>query len=232
MKDQWHDSAFAEAWDRHTLPGNPTRLEQLDILTTIIADLWTEGVSVLELGIGSGQVAEMLLTRRPDLHLVGLDSSLPMLTLAQRRLQWWADHYTLIETDFQYIAWATLPRRPYGIVFSVQSLHHLPHEVQRELATHVYDTLDAGGVVLLQDRVALDRNALDQVYASVWERLERLTPCKSGWSSQYFLERLEKKEDHPASIEEHLCWLRTAGFWAACLHLHLDRALFATVKIG
>ena len=91
MKDQWHDPAFAEAWDRHTLPGNPTRLEQLDILTTIIADLGTEGVSVLELGVGSGQVAEMLLTRSPDLHLVGLDSSTPMLTLAQRRLPWWAD---------------------------------------------------------------------------------------------------------------------------------------------
>jgi hypothetical protein len=111
-------------------------------------------------------------------------------------------------------------------------LHHLPHEGQRELATHVYDTLEAGGVFLLQDRVALDRNALDQVYASVWERLERLTPCKSGWSSQYFLERLEKKEDHPASIEKHLCWLRTAGFRTACLHLHLDRALFAAVKSG
>ena len=38
------------------------------------------------------------------------------------------------------------------------------------------------------------------------------------------------KEDCPASLEEHLSWLRQVGFEATCLHLHLNRAVIAGVK--
>ena len=232
MGNQWQDGDFAEAWDRQNLPGNPTRLEQLDILTTIVADLSAEGASVLELGIGSGQVAEMLLTRRPDIHVVGIDFSSPMLAIAQRRLKRWTGQYTLVEADVQSVAWETLPRRPYGAAFSVQALHHLPKEVQRNVAHQVYDALKVGGVFLLEDQIALESRTLDPVYESTWGRLERITPLKSGWSGAYFLQRhREKKEDHhPAPVEEHLSLLRAVGFHAACIHLHLNRALFAAAK--
>jgi hypothetical protein len=35
-----------------------------------------------------------------------------------------------------------------------------------------------------------------------------------------------RKEDHVAGLEDYLAWLREAGFCAACLYLHFNRALF------
>lgn len=39
------------------------------------------------------------------------------------------------------------------------------------------------------------------------------------------LEVLAHQGDDPAGLEEHLAWFRDAGFEAACLHLHANRAL-------
>ena len=58
----------------------------------------------------------------------------------------------------------------------------------------------------------------------------RIKFTQRGGSSNDFLERLQGKEDYPASLEEHLDWLRRAGLSATCLHLHLHRALIAGKK--
>jgi hypothetical protein len=50
--------------------------------------------------------------------------------------------------------------------------------------------------------------------------LERISQTKSGWSGNDFLHKLQKKEDHPASLENQLVWLREAGFAATCLHVY------------
>jgi hypothetical protein len=36
-----------------------------------------------------------------------------------------------------------------------------------------------------------------------------------------------RKDDHVASLDQYLTWLRHAGFHAACLYLHFNRALVA-----
>ncbi|GHO56867.1 hypothetical protein [Ktedonobacter robiniae] len=56
-------------------------------------------------------------------------------------------------------------------------------------------------------------------------KLSNRSSCASD-----FLERLQGKEDYPASLEEHLDWLRRAGLPATCLPLHLRHALIAGKK--
>ena len=57
-----------------------------------------------------------------------------------------------------------------------------------------------------------------------------MSEVRSGLSGDDFLQQQQRKEDYPASLEEHLIWLRQAGFEATCLHLHLNRALIVAVK--
>jgi hypothetical protein len=83
---------------------------------------------------------------------------------------------------------------------------------------------------LLIDRIALDTTHFANLYRAMWKRLEEGRESKGGTSSNDFLERLQDKEDYPASLEEHLDWLRRAGLSATCLHLHLYRALIAGKK--
>ena len=123
-----------------------------------------------------------------------------------------------------------LPPATYSIVFSVQALHHLRQENQQKLYGSLFNLLPPGGVFLLNDRIALDPAPFADLYRSAWNRLERVSEAKSDLSGDDFLHQLEDKEDHPGTLEEHLTWLRQAGFEATCLHMHLNRALIAGVK--
>jgi ubiquinone/menaquinone biosynthesis C-methylase UbiE len=230
MKDQWQDQVFAQKWDRTNLAGNPTRIEQLDILLSVVKQEYRTGKAILDLGIGSGQVAEMIFANRPEAYIVGIDYSSVMLDIAHQRLRSFSEQYTIIQHDFLAIQELSLPQKPYQIAISVQSLHHIPHQSKKELFGYVYSLLEDDGIFLLADRVAIDVAHLSHTYIAVWERLERLAEFKSGWSGEYFLQRLQNKEDHPAALEEHLAWLCEVGFYASCLHLHLDRAVMVAVK--
>lgn len=228
--DRWNDSDFAIRWDQTSLQGNPTRTEQLDILISLIADIYREGKTILDMGIGSGLVEEQLFTRIAGVEVIGVDASPAMLDLAKQRLTVFTDRCTLIQHDFAEITKLILPARLYQVVISVQALHHLPHQEQRAVIQFVADLLPSNGVFLLMDRIALDADHFADLYRSMWKRLERVSTVKSGWSEDYFFQRLSQKNDHVASLEEQLTWLREAGLSATCLHLHLNRALVVAVK--
>ncbi len=54
--DDWENPEFAQHWDAVVSAANPSRAEQLDILTTIVERVYIPGSSILDLGIGSGLV--------------------------------------------------------------------------------------------------------------------------------------------------------------------------------
>ena len=232
MKDEWQDPGFAAEWDQETRAGigNATRAEQVDMLISYIADFYQEGNALLDLGMGSGLVEELLFARRPDAYVVGIESSQAMIDLAKARLTPFKQQYHLIYHDLADFEQIALPPATYQIVFSVQALHHLESEVQQRLYRSLFKLLPPGGAFLLNDRIAISPGPFSDLYRSAWNRLERVSEAKSSMDGDAFLERLQHKEDYPASLEEHLSWLRQAGFEATCLHLHLNRAVIAGVK--
>jgi ubiquinone/menaquinone biosynthesis C-methylase UbiE len=230
MGERWHDPGFAAEWDARNMTGNPMRAEYLQILLAIIAGEEQAGLTVLDLGVGTGRVAAPLLERLPGVRLVGVDGSAAMLDLARQRLQPYADRCILIQHDFAEIATLQLPPGVYRIALSVQALHHVPHAAQRAVLRHVYGLLEAGGLFLHAERIAIDVEHLAPVYGAVWERLEEQAEEKSGWDRERYLRRQRERHDHIATLDEHLAWLREAGFTAACVYLQLDRALFVGRK--
>jgi tRNA (cmo5U34)-methyltransferase len=232
MEDEWQNPDFAVQWDQNTLVGieNPTRAEQVDILVSIVADIYQKGTALLDLGMGSGLVEEQLFARKPDAYVVGVESSQAMIDLAKRRLVPFQQQYQLIYHDLADFEQAALPPANYSIVFSVQALHHLEPETQQKLYSSLFKLLPPRGVFLLLDRMDVDGESFADLYRSVWNRLERVSEARSGLSGDDFLQKIQRKKEHPASLEEHLAWLRQAGFEATCLHLHLNRALIAGVK--
>lgn len=230
MKDNWHNPDFAVQWDQTALVGNPTRAEQLDILVSLLADTYREGTALLDLGMGSGLVEAQLFACRPDAYVVGVESSQAMIDLAKLRLAPFQRQYRLLHYDFSDFQQVVLPPETYHIIFSVQAFHHLLPERQQALYHSLFTILPPNGIFLLLDRIALDVEPFSALYRSLWDRLERETRVKSGLSGDDFLRRLQHKEEHPASLEEQLAWLRRAGFDATCLHLHLNRALLAGIK--
>ena len=79
---------------------HPTRDEQLDILVSVLAATLPQGCRVLDLGCGTGYVDWMLLEKRSDLHLTGLDFKPDSLAEAAGALAPWQDKVTLAKADF------------------------------------------------------------------------------------------------------------------------------------
>ena len=53
--------------------GHPTRAEQLDILASLVGDLAAPGDGLIDLGIGAGYVAGLVLDAAPGLHITGIE---------------------------------------------------------------------------------------------------------------------------------------------------------------
>ena len=79
---QWQRRETATAWDAAGGKQLPTRAEQQALLLALLIESEIGDGAVLDLGIGSGLVAEQVLEALPQAELVGVDFSRPMLDLA------------------------------------------------------------------------------------------------------------------------------------------------------
>jgi len=230
----WNDRDEVKRWDAQGYTRNPMREEQLDLLLSIIADHYQPGKWVLDLGYGSGQVEKMLFERIPDARVVGIDASQEMMALAAERLADYQDQYVSIEHDLANIGALTLPAHPYQFVIAIQSLHHLTPGEMQAAYQFIYNTLKPGGLFLLLDRMKVDTSKLWSVFQSVWSRQDRIYSTTAlNHEGKDFADHeqiVRERGDLPVNQASHLTWMRDAGFEAACLHLHGNRALIAGRK--
>src|SRR5215203_1768518 len=113
--EDWTDPEVARKWDADNTSYNPTRLEQLDMLLRVLEDEYRPGTAVLDVGMGSGQVEEMLFKRVPGVRVVGTDFSEAMLALAKARLEAYATRYEVVRQDLRDVWKAKLPEYDYSV---------------------------------------------------------------------------------------------------------------------
>lgn len=221
----WQRSEEAAAWDASGGTHLPTRAEQQELLFALLAGAGIGDGAVLDLGIGSGLVAEVVLEAFPRIQLVGVDFSPPMLELARTRLARFAPRMQLCAGDLAAPETIDLPLRRYQAVFSVQTLHHLDGREKAAAFAWIAGLLEPGGLVVVVDRVKVEE-ALFADWQTVWRRLD---PEASGTYADHVAE-LAEGGDRPSTLEDQLAWLKDAGLAASCLHLYGDRAVLVGRK--
>ncbi|MGD1003244.1 MAG: class I SAM-dependent methyltransferase [Minisyncoccia bacterium] len=232
MKDEWLAAEFSKQWDVNasTGKGNPTRPEQLDILTSIIANNYHPGNLILDLGFGSGQVEELIWAKKQNIKIVGVDSSEPMIELAKKRLTPHLHNLEIIKKNVAELTRSDVPKGTYQFALSVQVFHELTDSERTKLFKEVYSILEPGGSFLILDRIAIDTNIFSESYETIRNRLEDLSPVKSEKTYEEFRRGLAAKDDQVIPVERYVELLGGAGFKATILHLHLNRALIVGVK--
>ena len=230
--EDFKDKETAQSWDADPIARNPTRPEQLDILLSILEGEYKEGKAILDIGMGSGIVEELILRRIPAAYVVGVDASEAMLEIAHRRLREYSGRYEVVVDDFTQVDTLTLPEREYQAAISVQAIHNVADEYKLPIFRFIHQTLEPGGIFLLLDRIAVETPGLFSAYSSMWHRLNSVhgASIREGDTFEDHTRKVATRGDLPASLEQHLVWLRDAGFETACLHLHANRALFAARK--
>lgn len=230
MSNKWLYPEFAQQWDTKTNNRNPIRLEQLDIVASIVADTYQEGKYVVDLGFGSGHLEEMILKRRPEARLIGIDASSAMIDIANRRLVPLSRDYRAIQHDLSDMSSLNLNGEDIQTILCVQTLHHLAPEHQNQVLTWAHNILDTKGLFLIIDRIAIDAKAFFDTYKSTWRRLDKES-LENDKNFDRYVEKITTKKDYPFTLEQNLDHLRRAGFEATCIHLHLDRAIIVAKKL-
>jgi len=223
LPDQWHDPEFVERWDAKVRAGGAHRAEQLDIVITAMDPSVPKGGRVLDLGVGTGLVAEEILRLRPDVELVGIDSSEAALEIARDRLGRFSGRLHLTRGDMV----DDMPKGAFDAVIAVQTLHHITDEAKERALGKVRDRLAPAGILVVAERLALDTAHFADEIGALRERLERLAGEGGHHSHAGVAERADHQEEWPLGLDGMLAWLGRGGFHATCLDLHLDRVVIA-----
>lgn len=165
---------------------------------------------VIDLGAGTGALAQAVLERSEDCRITLIDVDPEMLDRARARLAPHAQRTQFLERSFH----GPLPECD-AIVASL-ALHHVPTlEEKRVLYRAVRAALSADGVFANADVTIPSDPAARQADYEVWAAHLVASGIPEGRAWQHFEEWSD--EDVYFSLEEELDALRSAGLDAECL---------------
>lgn len=214
----WSDPSFASSWEAAADESNPVRRGQLDLLLELLRAY--DPSTVLDLGVGSGLVAEEVLEALPQARLTGLDSSDAMLALARERLARFQERARLVEGDVGVVSVAERIDGLPDAVFSVQTLHNLEPDAHRRALAATAQAMAPGALLVIADRYAVPPGLFD-AFRVVWDRVG----AEEGVTPGDHVEKLRVQGDQPVALATELQWLDELGFDAACLHCLGNRAV-------
>ena len=205
---------------------HPTRAEQLDILATVVADNFTAGDRLLDLGVGVGYVAHLIFAKQPATTIIGVDRKSDALSSAQESFPNF--DLTCIEGDLEAIADIAIPAGPYKAIYSALTFHDLTDAAKQSVIGWAAAHLAPGGFFLLYDRLRMTDAALFPLQQSIWARIEKEygTGMRSAPDYAAYLTDLGT-DNRPAGLDDYQKWFAEAGLAFQILHLHGNIALMA-----
>lgn len=197
-----------EAYDasiRQFIPGYETMIEgAADAVAAVSPRL------VLDLGSGSGALADALLRRKEVNAVELLDVDPEMLSVARRRLEPWGRRarFTLRSFDDAFPACDAMA--------ASLSLHHIPTmEAKAALFLRAHDALPPGGLLVNADATMPEEPAERDAVYRAWADHMVASGIEEARAWQHFQEWAG--EDTYFPLEAELAALATAGFDARCV---------------
>lgn len=158
--------------------------------------------AVVDLGTGSGTLAERILAVRPKARLIGVDADPVMLATARRRLR---GAIRTIEENFERI---DIP--PCDVVSASFALHHIPTG-RRKAAIYqrCFSSLRPGGMIVSADCYLASSTTMQKRHREAW--LSHLQRAYTRRKAQQFL-KMWAKEDVYFTLDREIKLLKDAGF--------------------
>ncbi len=210
-----------EAYDRTIRAFIPAYEEMLERAARAVAE--SRPARVIDLGAGTGALAQAVLQRCEGASVELIDADAEMLDQARERLAPFASRVSYSVRPFQG------PLPACDAVVASLALHHVPTLAgKREIFGAIHVALPPGGVFVNADATMPADPAARQADYETWAA--HLVSC--GIEEQQAWRHFEEwsGEDTYFPLEEELAALEEAGFDAVCLWRAVPQAVVRAVK--
>ncbi len=146
---RWNTSQAAADYDAAAPVIHPYYEAVQEAVLTALHFASSDSFHAIDLGGGSGRLAERLLVKFPSARVTIVDPSKAFLTLAQRRLSRFGNRVAFASYRAQ-APWETACEVPDAIV-STSALHHLDAHEKNEVFTRCHRALPPGGTFINGD---------------------------------------------------------------------------------
>jgi tRNA (cmo5U34)-methyltransferase len=199
----------------------------LELLTVAAKAIQPNSINVMDLGCGAGNYTLKMLSKMPNLDCTLIDLSQNMLDKAQERVsEATTGKVETIQGDIRDIE---LPQNHFDIILAGAVLHHLREDSDWEFVFQkLYDSLTAGGCLLISDLLIQDHEGVNQL---IWERYGDYLKQHGGEQYQQKVFDYIEKEDTPRSMVYQLDLMKKVGFSSVeILHKNTCFGAFGGIK--
>ena len=106
------------------------------------------GMTVVDIGCGTGVFLKIAKQRYPAVNFIGLDPDRHALAIAKRRL---SKNHLSVELKESFAESLPLAHQSVDICFSMLTFHHMPDTVKRDAVMEIYRVLKDNGKVVIGD---------------------------------------------------------------------------------
>jgi tRNA (cmo5U34)-methyltransferase len=201
-----HFEEEAREFDRIIVTLIPDYPRMVEALVAAIPFENSSPVHVIDLGCGTGTVAQRVLGSFPNAQVTCLDLAENMIAMARAKLEF-HPHVHYVVGDFNRFDF----ERNYDVVVSSLALHHLvTNDDKRQFYRRIYGSLRSCGVFYNADIVLGSNDFLQAAYMRQWRAFMRRNVSQEEiemkWIPKY------EAEDRPAKLMDQLAWLTEIGF--------------------
>ena len=201
-----HFEKEAREFDEIILQLIPYYEEIVEAALTIIQYDNKTRLKVMDLGCGTGTLAQKIKEKYPNSRITCVDIAQNMLKMAQSKLQNYSD-ISYQNEDFQELEFES----EYDVIISSLALHHLKSEKQKKkFYNKIYRALAKKGIFINADMVLASNEEVQKVYMEKWKSFMQKNVSKkeveNKWIPKYH------QEDWPVKMMQHIQWLQNIGF--------------------
>jgi tRNA (cmo5U34)-methyltransferase len=222
---RWNVADHAAGYDAAAEYIHPHYVAIQETILTQIARPADAEFLLVDLGGGSGRLAEKFLERFPQATAIVVDQSEPFLEIAAERMARFdgrgACQVAQLQDDW---TWG-LPHSP-QVITSMSAIHHLDPPEKQQLYQRCHDVLDLQGILLNGDEI---RDSDDRLYLAALEDWadhmrqiaaaglvnDAMRPMLEKWEERNvtrFDQPRSSGDDCHETVEAQLGYFRTCGF--------------------